>query len=793
MMRGTGSRLLALVVCAIGFAAIAHGQDQEWIGPEAVPGRADALLSELEAAKPSDAVSDEVAEIERGLGETGARLDALAARIDSGLAGPIELGQIEDLRREVTAGATPLTKWHAALEAESQRVSDALAGIRSAEAVWSATLVRSETAETDEAVGRRVRTSLQLLSEAGSSLRAWRDRLLALDDRVLDCRTAATATLARLEQAAKAQRTGLLVPDRAPLWQTGYAAALREELPRVPETVARFIAQNVEYVGRDPRPLVAELLLAALFAIALQRIVPRAQQRAALTPELARATRVLERPIAIAVLLALLPMPWLQPLAPRRFVQMMALVALIAVARLVSHGSSQMSRVVLASLFALLFLDRLGLAVEELPTLSQAIFLVEMALGVAIAIRVLRRGGIPGNPGWVRGSARVVALALALALAAALGGWGGLAGIVGRTALVATLSAVYVWAAVAALEALLVWLVQSPRWNRLLRGGRRSRRIVRWSAVVSWLYLTVVTTGRREVVAHALRIVLDAGVSVGALSITVGGVLAFAVTIAAAPIVARVINVVLEENVYPRTRLSRGMPYALSTMIRYAVYSLAFVAALAAAGVQLSQLSILLGGLGVGVGLGLQDFVKNFAAGLTLLLERRVHVGDVVQIPSREVHGRVLEIAMRAVVVRNWDGAEVVVPNIDLISGAVTNWTLSDQLRRIELPVGVAYGTDPERVVGVLLEVAKAHEDIIDHPAPQALFLGFGQSSLDFVLRAWTDRDYDRTSAIRSELVLATHRSLRDAGIEIPFPQRGLHLASVAPAVREAFGAKADE
>lgn len=255
----------------------------------------------------------------------------------------------------------------------------------------------------------------------------------------------------------------------------------------------------------------------------------------------------------------------------------------------------------------------------------------------------------------------------------------------------------------------------------------------------------------------------------------------------AAPLLARAIDFALQKGVYPRARLPRGMPYAMSTLVRYAVFTLAFIAALAAAGVELSQLSILLGGLGVGVGLGLQDIVRNFAAGLTLLFERRVHVGDVVQVPSGAIFGRVLEIGMRASLVRNWDGAEVVIPNADLVASAVTNWTLSDQLRRIELPVGIAYGTEPDKVVALLLCVPRGHADVIEHPPPQVLFQGFGESSLDFLVRVWTGSDYDRTLAIRSELALATHRALAEAGITIPFPQRDLHLASVSDEVRAAL------
>ena len=125
-------------------------------------------------------------------------------------------------------------------------------------------------------------------------------------------------------------------------------------------------------------------------------------------------------------------------------------------------------------------------------------------------------------------------------------------------------------------------------------------------------------------------------------------------------------------------------------------------------------------------------------------------------------------------------------PNNDLVSGAVTNWTLSDRLHRIEVPVGVAYGTDPDRVVALLLDVARSHDRMLADPAPQALFKGFGESSLDFVLRAWTDEEYERLP-LTSELALAVHRTLREAGITIPFPQRDLHLASVSPAVRAAL------
>jgi small-conductance mechanosensitive channel len=423
------------------------------------------------------------------------------------------------------------------------------------------------------------------------------------------------------------------------------------------------------------------------------------------------------------------------------------------------------------------------------------VFAVSLALATLLALRVMRRGGLPGDPQRVRRAAAVAAGSTALALVAELGGWVALSGLIGRGAMSAALFAVYLWAAVVSLDTLLAFALRSPRFARFGFGDdsgqlaeQRASRILRWLAAGLWVYAVLTSIGLRETAGDAVQALLSAGVSVGELSLTLGGVLAFALTVVAAPILARSLDLVLQHGVFPRTHLPRGMPYALSTLARYAVYVLAFLAALAAAGVELSQLSILLGGLGVGIGLGLQDVVKNFAAGLTLLLERRVHVNDVVQIKDREIYGRVLEIGMRATLVRNWDGAEVVVPNTDLAANSVVNWTLSDQQRRIEIPVGVAYGTDPERVVALLLEVAAGHPDVLEHPPPQTLFQGFGESSLDFLLRVWTDAIFDRTFAIRSELALAVHRGLRDADITVPFPQRDLHLATVSPEARALLG-----
>jgi potassium efflux system protein len=252
-------------------------------------------------------------------------------------------------------------------------------------------------------------------------------------------------------------------------------------------------------------------------------------------------------------------------------------------------------------------------------------------------------------------------------------------------------------------------------------------------------------------------------------------------------LLSRFLRFILEEDVYPRANLARGVPYAVSTMLHYAILLVGFLFAVAAMGIDMTKFTILAGAFGVGLGFGLQNIVNNFVSGLILLFERPVNVGDMVQVGERE--GVLRRIGMRASVIRTLEGSEVIVPNGQLISEEVLNWTLSDQQRRLEIPVGVAYGTDPERVIELLTEVGSKHPDIMREPPPDTLFVGFGESALNFQLRAWTNR-FEKWVVIRSELTIGVNAALRDAGISIPFPQRDLHIQNIAP---ESAMPRADE
>jgi small-conductance mechanosensitive channel len=238
---------------------------------------------------------------------------------------------------------------------------------------------------------------------------------------------------------------------------------------------------------------------------------------------------------------------------------------------------------------------------------------------------------------------------------------------------------------------------------------------------------------------------------------------------------SRAVRVVLHEELLPRMALPAGADNSVLTLVNYAVIGVGILLAAGAAGLGSTQLVVAFGALGVGIGLGLQDVVNNFVSGLILIFERPIKVGDRVETASHL--GIVTRIGIRSSTVRTFDGAEVVVPNGDLISKEVINWTLSDQVRRVEVLVGVAYGSDPHRVVEVLEAVTAGNDKVLREPPPQVLMVGFGNSSLDFRLLVWVAIDDFLT--VSSWMHLAVHDGLKDAGIEIPFPQRDLHLRSV--------------
>ena len=261
--------------------------------------------------------------------------------------------------------------------------------------------------------------------------------------------------------------------------------------------------------------------------------------------------------------------------------------------------------------------------------------------------------------------------------------------------------------------------------------------------------------------------------SIGNFSVSIGHILLFIVSIWLSTIIAKFVRFILEGDILPRFNLARGVPGAVSTISSYIIIGFGIIVAVRGSGIDLNSFALLAGALGVGIGFGLQDIVKNFISGLIIIFERPIQIGDAVQV--EELSGRVQHIGIRSSIIKTWDGAEVIVPNGNLISNKVINWTFADQSRRIDIKVGVAYGTNVNLVMETLLECARQNEMLLSSPIPLVLFNDFGESSLDFELRCWTSA-YGTWFQIMSDLRVSIEKAFREKNIEIPFPQRDLHL-----------------
>ena len=271
------------------------------------------------------------------------------------------------------------------------------------------------------------------------------------------------------------------------------------------------------------------------------------------------------------------------------------------------------------------------------------------------------------------------------------------------------------------------------------------------------------------------------GVRIGSYRFSVTDLLFAALVFAALLVATRWLQRILETRVFPQTRLDAGMRNSLKTTVGYAGLLVAVAAGISTAGIDLSNLAILAGALSVGIGFGLQNIVNNFVSGLILLVERPVKVGDWIVVGEHQ--GYVQRINVRATEIRTFRRSSVIIPNSELLSSALVNWTHKDATARVDVAVGVSYHSDVERVRETLLEIAASHPEVARWPEPFVLFTAFGDSALDFELRCFVPQAgevFRIATEIRFEIV----RRFRERGIEIPFPQRDVHLLGLdAPTV----------
>ena len=759
------------------------------IALDQVPAETESAFGELHQIE--DTLSKARAALEStdvGLTNLKAEIKARMAEDARILAGNPSLDLLYPLRTTWQTYTANLTNSEQDLTQRAANLEDQLASLKQMNQVWQPTLQSAPQINMPPAVLQRVQKVVERIDKTKRAAESDRAEVLTLQSSLLmqEARIRrATAAIARAQSQALKD---LLVRDGQPIW-TAPSTLTSELQTQSDESLASQWNATSAFIQRRPSSFAVHAALILVLAGLIQWLRRRIRKPAEAEPALERALSILDLPVSTAFVLSSLFGPALYSEAPRWIQALIGAVALVPTLLILRRLLERNLFPLLYALVSLYLLTQLRLLAASVPSLGRFFFLAETGGGFLFLVWLLRsrlvapklsEGGKlatakPGTPDRFSRAILLIAKIGLIVFPAAV-----LANILGYINLANLLATVFVrgvfiaaifYVAIRVLDGFVVIALQVrplgalravQLHRRLLY--RRACRTLEFLAVLFWLDLMLNFLGLLNPALAKIGDLLNAKVGMGSLELSLGRLLAFAITAWAAFLVSKFLRFLLEEDVYHRFRLERGLPYAISTMLHYSILLVGFVVALGALGIDLTKITILAGAFSVGVGFGLQNVINNFVSGLILLFERPIKIGDVIEIEGTV--GEVRRIGIRACVIRTGQGSEIIVPNGALISNQVTNWTFSDRARAIEVSINVLPGANSQRVVELLKTTATSEPGVASEPAPQVYVVNFSAGAVTFQLRAWTDR-YQDWARVRSDLAVAVNSALVEERIAI--------------------------
>ncbi len=749
---------------------------------EDVPEQAVQTVALLETLAPGPDVSAQIEQLSDETDRLLANIELRLGDIQQALGSTPKVRNMGDWEGELRGALVPLEALDAELGRHLSKVREALEQVEAEEQQWGATREAAIAAEASDAVIERIDATIGSINTTRKQLTDVRGDLLGVRDRLIDPRASIERTLKQLDTKIDGRLADIFNRDQAAIWKADLRETIGHEMREggfasMEERVSRLSG----YVRQHLTTIAFQVVLFLVLAVVLRALGSRARELAEDDYDLRDASLVFAFPTSMALVIALGLTIQLHPHAPYLFRWTIYTVLVVPAAIIVSRLLSQANRPVIWAMVTAFLIDRVRDFLDTVPTLERTIFLLELVAGVIFLLWLRRPSRLAHVPAEVMGEPlfrtvrRLTGVAIglfSLAIVAELIGLGDLADLIGSGTLRSAYSALFIYALLKVLQSVIAYLLILPplRYLNLITDERRSirRRIDRLLAVLAaliWGYLTLDFFGLATPVRNVVTNIVSAELTVGAVAISLGDILVLVATVWLSFALARFLDTVLNKDVFPRIDLPRGVPYAISTLTRYTLIVIGFMVALAAAGIELGKLTIIAGGLGVGIGFGLQTIVSNFVSGLILLFERPLKVGDAITVKT--LTGEIRSIGIRASSIRTSDGAEVILPNSQLIAEAVTNWTFRGRRRRIEIGVNVKGGVAAQDIIELLQDVAKQHKSILNTPPPNAVLTKYSESSLDFQLQVWIAEFRDEATT-RSELIVAVQGALEQAGVIEP-------------------------
>ena len=718
-------------------------------------------------------------------------LDDIAKPVDAKLRGAtgatlraLPIMRLESLARHWEFDANRLARWETTAHRAFAPYQDTALQLAQRRLAWSATRATGMLDGLPPVMSDRVQAMLVQIDTCEAALGAALARQFDLTERASTLKARIRTGTADVAAAIDDIDRRLLTVDVPPIWQglgtLGSSRASFDAVQSGLEIETRFARDyNAAGTGNQQALRVVQLLLLPL----ILGLVLRSRRHGVVAGS---PTSALHRPVSAWLLLCMLAVLLLEPDAPLLVQEFALVLALIPVLRLLPRDTVNwlgMSPTIAVSLYAL---DRLGVAVVADPGIYRLFLLMLNLLALGLTCLMLRQprdaSATPATAlQWARRPLGwSVLVVLAVAAICNLGGNVSLAETLTSGVIDSGYMALLLYAGVIACQGLLAAVLNQPELSVSTLVHRQGpvlqaacERLLVLAATIGWLLYSLDRFRLLRPLRRTGATVLGAGIEVGEVSLHLGDVLVFAVSSWLAVWIAQAVRRLLREELPSHGKLPRGVGNSIASLSYYALLLLGLLVALSAAGFKVSQLMLVFGALGVGIGFGLQNVVNNFVSGVVLMFERPIQPGDVID--AAGISGTVRDIRLRATTIRTFDGADAVVPNGLLLSGNLTNWTMYDRSRRFEVTVGVAYGANPAQVIDILTVAASATPGVAPDPVPVVLLTGYGDSALTFAIRAWT-ADLGHWMHVRGDLLSRVLAALGAAGIAIPYQQIDINL-----------------
>ncbi len=680
--------------------------------------------------------------------------------------GRLETDVLGEIALQWKALETPLKDWNSQLSLMSKHLSETRATLHQEEARWKATSEASSVSDLSKTLQDEAILTASRVADTQAQLEKRSKDVVDLQNQVALQLNRIKGSQEHIELARSRQVKQVFERDSAAIYDQAtvseFRSALVSGLPELGLSLSlSLISSFQQQAGAMAVPLVSFLIL----YMGLTRLAQWAQDFE--DKNLEAAMVVLKNPAATALLLSLVvSRGGLDASTPRIVLACLGLCTLAPAVLLLNGILGSRLRPLLYALIGFCVVDQVRFVATPLPVLVRSLLLLECLGALAFCLWLRRQESPLGQYGWLR---RVAAALFFISLISNIFGYWGLASVLCNTLLRGAYTAVLLIGCLQVLNALLVVGLQL-RPLILLRAVSQHRgmwrrellRIAKCVALWAWFVSVLDNLSLTATFFQSVSAVLTASLSIGTLQLTLGRTITACLLVWLSLKVSKFARFVLNEDVFPNLKVSRGIPYGVASGVHYLSITLGILLALSALGIDTTHFTMVAGALSVGLGFGLQNVVNNFVSGVILLVERPVNVGDTVKLG--EFQGELKRIGLRSSILVVGDGSQVIIPNSELINQRVVNWSGCGDTRRLTLTVSIPIEASVSDARSVLERTASENPALLQEPAPEVLVLGVKGSNIDLQLLSWVG-DYRTLQAVKSQLIVELSDKLGKLGI----------------------------